>query len=352
MTDIAVRSNQPPAMLGAYIPRQLADAERVAAMLANSGACGRMQPGGVFAVMMAGARYNLDPITATRTFFVADGRVGIYAAGMHGLILASGLCDDLRLVEDPAENGLQRAVWLCKYRGRPAQRIAFSQEDAVRAGLWGKKSRKGYDTPWTNYPDRMLTARALSKAARLVWPDVVAGLYTLDEIKAGDFDPDVIQAEFVDDAPATPARPPQRPAAAPGPTTPPTKPDRGPVDALPPYGAKFPTAWDIYTTMCEDVGIDPMRYATFAADAGGSDPSADGEGFARTGHLSYLRYGALVKLLQRTDYDPVKVATTLAQNVDTTDGEDYLNPECEGDMKPTAWEVIKATVKARLGGDL
>lgn len=187
------------AMLSAYVPSALDEALRVAEVLARSGAVGRMSPGEVFAVSMAGARFGLDPITACRTFFVADGRVGLYASGMHGLVLASGLVAELALVDDPATNGCERATWLCRRQGSDAAvRVSFTREAAEAAGLWGRRSTSGKPSPWVLYPDRMLTARALAKAVRQVWPDVVAGLYTMDEMRGGGPLPeDVIDAETV-----------------------------------------------------------------------------------------------------------------------------------------------------------
>ena len=53
--------------------------------------------------------------------------------------------------------------------------VSFSQEDAVKAKLWGKQG------PWQQYPKRMLQLRARGFAIRDAFPDAVKGLITAEE---------------------------------------------------------------------------------------------------------------------------------------------------------------------------
>lgn len=55
--------------------------------------------------------------------------------------------------------------------------VTFSIEDAKAAGLIRP------NTPWTKYPSDMLFARALSRLARRLFPDVVQGCYVEGELK-------------------------------------------------------------------------------------------------------------------------------------------------------------------------
>jgi len=52
-------------------------------------------------------------------------------------------------------------------------------EDARAAGLLEKKAGNN----WQTYPKRMLNARAKAFLARDVWPDLVAGLYSSEEME-------------------------------------------------------------------------------------------------------------------------------------------------------------------------
>ena len=64
--------------------------------------------------------------------------------------------------------------------------VSFSIKDAERAGLCGKdgEMNKGQNGPgsWQKMPDAMLRARVTSKAIRMVCPEIVAGVYTPEEV--------------------------------------------------------------------------------------------------------------------------------------------------------------------------
>ena len=55
-------------------------------------------------------------------------------------------------------------------------RISWTIDDARRAGLAGRKG------PWTNYPRAMLRARLVSEGIRTLYPAVVCGTYTPEEV--------------------------------------------------------------------------------------------------------------------------------------------------------------------------
>ncbi len=64
--------------------------------------------------------------------------------------------------------------------------VSFTIKDAERAGLCGKdgEMNKGQNGPgsWQKMPDAMLRARVTSKAIRMVCPEIVAGVYTPEEV--------------------------------------------------------------------------------------------------------------------------------------------------------------------------
>lgn len=72
------------------------------------------------------------------------------------------------------------AIW--KYDGNECE-IGFTENDARIAGLLPAKPGSG----WAKDPSAMLRARAISKAIRMLAPEVVAGIYTPEETE--DFQP-------------------------------------------------------------------------------------------------------------------------------------------------------------------
>lgn len=57
-------------------------------------------------------------------------------------------------------------------------RVEWNEAKARRAGLWGNKG------PWTNFPDAMLRARAISEVIRMGAADCLSGIaYTPDELR-------------------------------------------------------------------------------------------------------------------------------------------------------------------------
>jgi hypothetical protein len=139
---------------------------------------------------------------------------------------------------------------------------------AQRAGLTGKG-------PWQQYPAAMLRARASAELCRLVWPDVVGGLYTPDEMgDARDVRVEApavpVVAEEVVDAEVVPV---EAPAPAPASTTQPVAPEPAPAPKrspkakaapLPPHvGALWASAQEMGLTAddmrqaAREVGVEP-----------------------------------------------------------------------------------------------
>jgi hypothetical protein len=81
------------------------------------------------------------------------------------------------------------AIGIWKYDGNECE-IGFTTEDAKQAGLLPAKPGSG----WQKDPSAMLRARCISKAIRMLAPEVVAGVYATEE--AADFN-----------TPSTPAQP-------------------------------------------------------------------------------------------------------------------------------------------------
>jgi len=132
------------------------------------------KPDDVFLVMAQGAELGLTTMQALRSLYVVNGRVTMSADMMVALCLRSSECEYFRCVEQSPEG----ATWETKRRGSKPERRSFTMEDGQRAGVVGKDN-------WKAWPGRMCSARAKSFLARDVFPDIIGGFFTPDEIRPG-----------------------------------------------------------------------------------------------------------------------------------------------------------------------
>lgn len=169
--DSAIRMAQAIALSGmaprSYYPDKEPDPERRQ----------KIATAAVFSAMQLGGEIGLSPMTAVRSIAVINGLPGLYGPAMLGVVEASGKLVDID--EGVAGEGLDRHAWCTVQRvGRKPRTFKFSMLDAKQARLAGKPG------PWTEYPDRMLLARARTFALRDVFPDVLLGLaYSVDELQ-------------------------------------------------------------------------------------------------------------------------------------------------------------------------
>jgi hypothetical protein len=105
---------------------------------------------------------------------------------MVGLIRGSGRCADWTMVESTDKIATFETT---RVGGKP-QRLSFTIEEAKVAGLLGKNN-------WKNFPAAMLRARAQAALARLVYQDVLAGIYSDDEAAEFSRAP-AVQAEVIE----------------------------------------------------------------------------------------------------------------------------------------------------------
>ncbi|MGB0680925.1 MAG: hypothetical protein ACPGUV_14850, partial [Polyangiales bacterium] len=126
--------------------------------------------------ILKGLELGLPPMTAINGMHVVDGKVGLNYDLIVGLLRRHGY--RVEWLETTAE--LAR-VQLTHSDGS-SMNFSYSKEDAITARLWGRTTRHGQPTPWVLHPATMLRARCISNAARAFAGDVLAGVYSLDEI--------------------------------------------------------------------------------------------------------------------------------------------------------------------------
>jgi hypothetical protein len=157
------------------------DMYRASQMFHGSGLCRADldTPQKICVVLQAGAELGFLPWQSLQSFYVVHGRVGMDGAAMVGLIRKNKTCEYLSMLfeGEPYKDSFS-AIVLSKRRDEAVEHTtAFSVGDARLAKLWGAKDN------WTKYPKDMLTWRAVSRHARLYYPDVITGFYTKDELE-------------------------------------------------------------------------------------------------------------------------------------------------------------------------
>jgi hypothetical protein len=241
-------------------PRSIADARSLAEAISRSGLAPQAarSPEAVMVILAQGAELGLPPMAALRQIHVVSGRAVLSADLMRALVLRMG--GRIRCVESTPD----RATFAGARGEEPEQSITWTMQMAQRAGLTGKG-------PWQQYPAAMLRARASAELCRLVWPDVVGGLYTPDEMAERDVREapavPVVAGEVVD-AEVVPVE-----APAPAPMTQPVAPEPAPAPKrspkakaapLPPHvGALWASAQEMGLTAddmrqaAREVGVEP-----------------------------------------------------------------------------------------------
>jgi 5'-3' exonuclease len=160
-------------------PRSMREAER----LANSMHQARLfsgygTPHAVLSTIMAGRELGFQSVASLRAFHIIDSKHSLAADALRALVLKSGAAKFFRIVERTEKI----ATWETWRIGDPmAIKLSYTLTQARAA--W-QKDQKGWDASgWGRHPEDMLSARASAKLARLVYPDVLFGLYAIEELR-------------------------------------------------------------------------------------------------------------------------------------------------------------------------
>lgn len=177
------------------VQHSFADIERMAEAIAQSGLFGLKNSQQALGLMLLCQAEGLHPAVAARDYHIISGKPALKADAMLARFQSAGGRVEWRKYADDEVS----AVFSHPAGG--SVEISWSLEQAKRAGLTGK------DT-WKQYPRQMLRARVISEGIRTVYPGVLVGTYTPEEV--ADFDTPVVQpataieAQVVEAAPAKP----------------------------------------------------------------------------------------------------------------------------------------------------
>ncbi len=168
---------------GALEPATTGEAFSVAEMMASIGYCGVTSPAEALGRIMTGRGLGLSAMQSLRGVYTVHGRPGIDAALMHALCLASPLCEKFSFVAEESDD--TKATFIAKRRGDDAVKHTFTIEDAERMGVLdrGSDDKAKKDNNWNKVRKAMLRARAKSELARLVFPDLIFGMYSKEELE-------------------------------------------------------------------------------------------------------------------------------------------------------------------------
>lgn len=164
-------------------PTTLAEAKELATTLSNANsmpAALKKSPADVLAIVMAGAELGLAPMQSIRGIMLIEGKPTLSADAMGALVKASPKCEYLQCTVTTDKV----ATFVTKRRGDPEPTtMSFTIEEANQAGL-NKPTQSGKPSNWTKFPKAMLRARAQSAICRLVYSDLMLGVYDPDELDA------------------------------------------------------------------------------------------------------------------------------------------------------------------------
>jgi hypothetical protein len=157
--------------------KQIADA------VANTGMMPkhlRGKPEEAAAVMMYGATLGLDPMQSVRLIYEVHGQPGLYARTMDALVKAAGH----RTWTVASSN---EAVIVAGQRAG-SQHVEQVEWTIERAKLAGYTKNDKYQTD----PAAMLHAKATAEVCRKIAPDVLAGVYSVEERQMERWDAEVV----------------------------------------------------------------------------------------------------------------------------------------------------------------
>jgi hypothetical protein len=150
----------------------LSEVWQMAEYVSASRLFGTATPEQAFTLMMICQSEGLHPIQAMRRFDIIDGRPALKAAAIQAEFQRLGGRIEIGVCNAAEANAtFSHPV----YQPNPvAMKTTF--EHYKKIGLTGKKN-------WTNDPEAMLWWRLVAKGVRRIYPGIVVGIYSADEVQ-------------------------------------------------------------------------------------------------------------------------------------------------------------------------
>jgi hypothetical protein len=144
--------------------------ERMAVSVARSGLFGVKTPDQAMALMLIAQAEGLHPAIAARDYHVINGRPALRADAMLARFQAAGGKVEWGEYTDT------KVVGKFSHPSGGSVEIAWTTKMAQDAGLTRNPT-------WKSYPRQMLRSRCISEGIRTVFPGVLVGTYTPEEVE-------------------------------------------------------------------------------------------------------------------------------------------------------------------------
>jgi hypothetical protein len=164
-------------------PVPLDDVQRMGKAIAESGLFGIKTPAQAIALMLVAQAEGRHPASAAQDYHIISGRPSLKADAMLGRFLACrGRVEWHELTDAIADATFH-------HESGGSVRLTWDMARAKAAGLLGNPT-------WKKYPRAMLRARLVSEGVRTVFPAVLGGMYTPEEVKGFTEQEDTTEAEY------------------------------------------------------------------------------------------------------------------------------------------------------------
>lgn len=134
-------------------------------------------PHAVLSTIMVGRELGLPALASLRGIHNIEGRHGLSAQTMVAIVLKSGLAAYFR----PVSFDDKQATFETLRKGDGNQPIRLTHTIEMAQQAMGGAFKP--NSNWAKVPTDMLVARASSRLARIAYPDLLAGLYTPEELR-------------------------------------------------------------------------------------------------------------------------------------------------------------------------
>ena len=188
-TTALVRASQP-------IPMQsVADMQIVGEAIAKSGMFGVNNASAGLVVAATCHSQGISLLEFSRTYHIINNKPSMRADAMLAEFRKRGGKYVI------SENGIERASAEFEFEGQKFSGV-YTMEDARRSGDCFEKDGKTLKHNWQHRAENMLWARMVSRTVRLLCPEIVAGIYTPEEVEdfRGSENTRVVNPISVDDA--------------------------------------------------------------------------------------------------------------------------------------------------------
>lgn len=147
----------------------------------------KKKPNDIMVAVQMGKELGLQPLQSLREINVVNGKPSLEAEAMLALAKCS---PQYEFCHETFNEETQTAYCTIKRKNEPEYTVAFSMDDAKKAGLANKSGT------WQTHPKRMLMHRARSFALRDKFPDVIRGLCLPEEAKEAPPERDITPQGF------------------------------------------------------------------------------------------------------------------------------------------------------------